>query len=89
MSSMGAKMLKFPIVERQEINLVFKKKFLLGPKFGILINFIYFYFSKNLGCYNNVGFCQTHIIFYPRVSCFPTISQNPGIYFPSLRAKLS
>jgi hypothetical protein len=32
-------MLKFPIVERQEMNLVFKiKVFLLSPKFGILIN---------------------------------------------------
>jgi hypothetical protein len=46
---MGAKMLKFPIVERQEINPVVKIKNLLGPKFGILINFIYFYFPIFFG----------------------------------------
>jgi hypothetical protein len=51
-SSMGAKMLKFPIPERQEINLEFKIKVFVGSKIWYLNKFYLFLFSKNLGCYN-------------------------------------
>jgi hypothetical protein len=44
-------MLKFPIVERQEINLVFKIKVFVGSKIWYFNKFYLFIFSKNLGCY--------------------------------------
>jgi hypothetical protein len=46
---MGAKMLKFPIVERQEINLVFKIKVFVGSKIWYFDKNKLFLFSKNLG----------------------------------------
>jgi hypothetical protein len=55
---MGAKMLKFRIVERQEINLVFKIKDFVGSKIWYFNKFDLFLFSKKLGCYKNHG--QTH-----------------------------
>jgi hypothetical protein len=47
-------MLKFPIVERQEINLVFKIKVFVGSKIWYFNKFYLFLFSKNLGCYNGL-----------------------------------
>jgi hypothetical protein len=49
---MGAEMLKFPIVERQEINLAFKIKVFVGSKIWYFNKFYLFLFSKKLGCYN-------------------------------------
>jgi hypothetical protein len=49
---MGAKMLKFLIVERQEINLVFKIKVFVGSKIWYFNKFYLFLFPKILGCYN-------------------------------------
>jgi hypothetical protein len=46
---MGAKMLKFPIVERQEINLVFKIKVFVGSKIWYFNKFYLFLFSKKIG----------------------------------------
>jgi hypothetical protein len=48
---MGAKMLKFPIPERQEINFEFTIKVFVGSKIWYLNKFYLFLFSKNLGCY--------------------------------------
>jgi hypothetical protein len=50
---MGAKMLKFPIPERQEINLEFKIKISIGSKIWYFNKFYLFLFSKNLGCYTH------------------------------------
>jgi hypothetical protein len=46
-------MLKFPIVERQEINLVLKIKVFVGSKIWYYNKFYLLLFSKKLGCYTH------------------------------------
>jgi hypothetical protein len=48
-SSMGAKMLKFPIVERQEINLVSKIKVFVGSKIWYFNKFYFFSIFQKFG----------------------------------------
>jgi hypothetical protein len=54
-------MLKFPIPERQEINLVFKIKVFVVSKIWYFNKSIYFYFPKIWGCYNRVNQCSLEL----------------------------
>jgi hypothetical protein len=49
-------LLKFPIVERQEINLVLKIEVFVGSKIWYFNKFYLFLFSKILGCYTRACF---------------------------------
>jgi hypothetical protein len=65
---MGAKMLKFPIPERQETNFEFTMKVFVGSKIWYLNKFYLFLFSKDLGCYKQGGYeskrgCKTWLAF--------------------------
>jgi hypothetical protein len=63
-------MLKFPIVERQEINLVFKIKVFVGSKIWYFNKFYLFLFSKNLGCYKGPSALEAKVwerLFHSRV----------------------